>query len=203
MGPTATKWWDGWKKRQEKKYGIHIELWDETELRALLRSPDAARVREAYFPSQAPSVLPPRAVEPLPAPDIYDDMLFIAQLKAAEIAELESAKVQFFNADLLTREVADKGVEEEVGALATVRAEVHAIWETRFNAKCSEKPLDPKLPGLHPQVMLAIEQLHSSGRPLLIPMSLVHRLGSMHQVVEYGGAGWVLEFRKIAEGYGR
>jgi hypothetical protein len=44
--------------------------------------------------------------------------------------------------------------------------------------------------------------LHSSGCPLLIPMSLVHRLGSMHQVVEYGGAGWVLEFRKIDEGYG-
>lgn len=47
-GPTA-KWWDGWKKRQERDIGIEIELWDETELRSLLISPVAEHVRRHYY----------------------------------------------------------------------------------------------------------------------------------------------------------
>ena len=47
-GPT-TKWWDGWKKRQERDKGIAIELWDETELRRLLISPVAEHVRQHYY----------------------------------------------------------------------------------------------------------------------------------------------------------
>jgi hypothetical protein len=49
MDPKATKWWDGWKKRAEKKHAIKIQLWDETELRNLLLSPDASSLRETYF----------------------------------------------------------------------------------------------------------------------------------------------------------
>lgn len=49
MDPKATKWWDGWKKRAEDEYAITIQLWDETELRNLLLSPNARILRETYF----------------------------------------------------------------------------------------------------------------------------------------------------------
>jgi HEAT repeat protein len=49
MDAQATRWWEGWKKRNESKYGITIELWDETELRNLLLHPDAGALRDTYF----------------------------------------------------------------------------------------------------------------------------------------------------------
>ena len=97
-------------------------LWDETELRALLGSPDARSICSTYFSTE--TRFTPMPVLQLPSADLYDDMLFIRQLKEAGIIELNSAKRQFFNADLLAREVADKGVEEEVQTIETVRAEI-------------------------------------------------------------------------------
>lgn len=123
------------------------------------------------------------------------------QLRAANVVEVESAKRQFFNADLLAREVADKQVPEHMQALEATQGEAHALWEIRFNAACTQQPTDPMLPGLHGDVMVAIEQHHNAHPPAVLPMSVVHRLGSMHQVVENGEAGWVREFRSIAEDY--
>lgn len=41
-GPT-TKWWDTWKRKKERELKFVIDLWDETELRSLLISPDVVR----------------------------------------------------------------------------------------------------------------------------------------------------------------
>jgi hypothetical protein len=197
--PTA-KWWSSWRRRMKTKHGVRIELWDDTELEALLLTPDATHVRDAYFHTPAVS-LPCPPVKALPAGITYDEMLFMKQLRAASVAEVESAKHQFFNADLLAREVADKRVPEHMEALETTQGEAHALWENRFNAACAQQPADPTLPGLHSQVMVAIEQHHNAHPPNALPMNVVHRLGSMHQVVENGEAGWVREFRSIAEGH--
>lgn len=194
--PTA-KWWDGWKQRQEKVGGCQISLWDKSELETLLVSPDAVDVYEAYFGS--PEALRSElATVPVPAGMSFDEMLFLKQLRAAAIPEVESAKRQFFNADLMKREVADKGVEAELVELETSLAEAHAIWEVRFNGKCAECTGDDMLPGLYPEVMTDISDLHRSKRPRTIPMGLVHRLGTMHHVVDDGIAGWVRNFRAIA-----
>lgn len=49
MDAKATKWWEGWKRRNESKYRITIRLWDETELRNLLLRPEAGMIRDVYF----------------------------------------------------------------------------------------------------------------------------------------------------------
>jgi hypothetical protein len=49
MDAPMSKWWAGWKKRNEKEHGVLIELWDENELRGLLLSPDADAVRKHYY----------------------------------------------------------------------------------------------------------------------------------------------------------
>jgi hypothetical protein len=206
LDAASLKWWTGWKTRKSRDTGVRIELWDRTELEHLLLSLDAADLRAAYFPGQAPgapAVAGPLPVHELPQDVTYDDMLFIKQLEAARILEHESAKQQFFNAEVLSREVADKRVAEHVHALEAERADSLSMWEDRYNRACSElDDGDDLLPTLHPDVMAAIEQRHNSGRVEALPMHLVHRKGAMHQVVEGRRAGWVRDFRSVAEAHG-
>lgn len=205
LDPDALKWWTGWKRRQEKKHDVRIQLWDRTGLEKTLGSPDAADVRETYFPAggakQKPPAPPP--IEELPEDLSYEDMLFIKQLEVARIVELESAKQQFFNAEALAREVADKRVAEHMQALQAERADLRSIWEDRYNKACAEPDgTDGLLPELHPEVMEAIERRHDGDRVEVLPMHLIHRKGAMHQVVENGNAGWVRDFRSVAEAHG-
>jgi hypothetical protein len=204
LHPDALKWWTGWKKRQEKEHDVRVELWDRTGLEQTLLAPDVAHIYGAYFPAagkpqQAPA---PPPVEELPEEVSYQDMLFIKQLQAAQIVELDSAKQQFFNAESLAREVADKRVAEHMQALQAERADLRSMWEDRFNSACAEPDgADELLPDLHPGVMAAIERRHDSGRVEVLPMHLIHRKGAMQQIVESGTAGWVRDFRTIAEAH--
>jgi hypothetical protein len=204
----TARWWDGWKKRSEKEHAIRIHLWDESELETLLLTADAREIRETYFGDGAST----QVAQPFEVPiqDIsgdrdFDDMLFIKQLKAANIEEVEAAKHQFFNAEILSRDVADRAVPEEMSVLSSSRAGVHALWENRFNQRCAADPADQLLPGLHAEVMDAIQQFHYAERLLerSLRMALIHRFGSIHEIVEAGRAGWIRSFRKIASDHGR
>jgi hypothetical protein len=198
MDGETTKWWDSWKKRAEREHAIVIELWHPNELRALLRSPDAEEIRAAYLGSEHRM---PRALEFQPADEDFESMLFIKQLVAAEIGDddLDSAKFQFFNADLLTRDIQEKADEREVGFLDALREEIYGLWSHRYQTQCLAGS-GRLLPGLYPSVMEAIEHLHSlSASSDLVPLRLPHRWGSMHQVVETGRAGWIRDFSTIVD----
>ena len=167
LQPEEEAWWERFKKKQEKALQIPIVLWPESELRTLLQAPEAAHLRSYYFNYGGAGPRPLAAAE-VPDPSAYDSALFIAQLRAAGISETSSARQQFFNAELLTREVDDKGVDDEVEELRTRRAEVHAIWENRFNAFNAQRTADT-LPGLNPDVMKALEVHHNSCSPRFPP----------------------------------
>jgi hypothetical protein len=203
LDPGALTWWTNWRRAKQKEHGVRIELLARTDLEALLISPDAAHIRAAFFPTGAASATPPPPVQEVPEHLSYEDMLFIKQLQAARIVELESAKQQFFNAEALAREVADKRVAEHMEALQAERADLLSIWEDRYNKACGQQDeSEGLLPDLHPDVMEAIEGRHNSGRMEVLPMHLVHRKGAMHQVVENGRAGWIREFRGVVEAHG-
>jgi hypothetical protein len=199
LSATETQWWDGWKKRQEADHGVTIELWDKHRLDTLLRPPDAEAIRNEFLPPFAKAEVSPRPVKPLPAGTTYDEMLFIAQLKEAGIAELQAAREEFFNAELLVRDVNDKGVEQEVTGLHTVRSETRSLWSQEYNDACEKNARADSLPGLHGAVMRAIRDLHLAQGPTPLRLNVVHRFGTMHQVVEDGEAGWVREFRAVVE----
>lgn len=46
--PTA-QWWDAWRARTSRRYGIDIELWQEADLRSRLLRDEARGVRRQYF----------------------------------------------------------------------------------------------------------------------------------------------------------
>ena len=129
-------------------------------------------------------------------------MLFIRQLLAAEI-DPESARYEFFNAELLRQEVLDKVGDRGRAFLDSVQEELYGMWHQRWDAYV-RGAVDPLLPGLHSEVMTAIEQLHNAPASALdvVPMRLPHRKGAMHQVVETGRAGWIADFRQIVTDQG-
>jgi hypothetical protein len=198
MEPATAQWWDRWRARRQRETGVVIELWHETVLRDLLARPDAAHVRRHYYDPYAPEPVrraPVRPLDPVEATNL-DAALFVRQLRAAGHTEVESAKHEFFNADLLARETLDKGVRAEIEALGEADSIVHGIWEARFNAS-TQTYLGDRLPGLHAEVMGDIRE--SVAFPAGLPAGPVHRCGLMHRVVQDRRAGWTRHWRQVAE----
>jgi hypothetical protein len=197
--PTA-QWWDNWRARKQRETGVAIELWHETVLRNLLTKPDAADVRRHFYDPYAPAgSLPPA---PLRQPDAtqretLENALFVRQLRAAGHVELDAAKREYFNADLLARDITDKGVPAELAALTEADGLVHGIWESLFNAAClSHSARRNRLPGLHGDVMRDIRE--STAFPVTLRAGPAHRCGLLHRVVEDRHAGWVRDWRAVA-----
>ena len=200
-GPTAL-WWDRWRARKHRETGIVIDLWHETALRKLLISPDADDVRRHYYDPYAPHVpTQARRAPVLALPDgeghRFDETLFVRQLREAGHVELDAAKREFFNAELLARDIVDKGVSEEIAALTEGDALAHSIWETRFNDAMSRRA-DPRLPGLHAGVMRELREADQAF-PATLRAGPVHRCGLMHRIVDQARAGWVVHWRDVAQ----
>lgn len=196
-GPT-TKWWGTWKRKKERESGVVVDLWDETELRSLLISPDAEDVRRHYYEPARATRLETSVVN-LADEDAerLDTALFVRQLREAGHVEVTSSKQQFFNAELLAREIVDKGVPAEVAALYSADATIHSVWEDHFNETCQTHE-DARLPGLHKSVMREIRAQHATlGSGL--PCGPVHTCGLMHRVVDNRRAGWVRHWRQVAD----
>ncbi len=198
-GPTA-KWWDTWKKKQERAHGIVIDLWDETRLTTLLRTPEADNVRRGYY---EPYVQASEAVEPRLIVNVEEDKaaalesaLFVVQMKEAGHFELDAAKRQFFNADLVAREIAHKGVPHEVNALVSADATVHGVWETRFNQCCADETMS----GLHAKVWADVREEHPQ-LPKVLRLEVAHAWGLVHRLVDNRKAGWVKHWRAVASAY--
>ncbi|MFI1305061.1 serine/threonine protein kinase [Streptomyces sioyaensis] len=200
-GPT-TKWWDSWKKRKEKEHGLVIELWDETTLVKKLQSPEADQVRRAYYEVFTARAAPAQEqmrlvldVEENKAAAL-DSALFVRQMTEAGHVELDSAKRQFFNADLVAREVAHKGVLAEVAALSSADATLHGVWEMQFN-ECSA---EGTLPALHGRVWREVRSEHDK-LPKVLRLEVTHSWGLVHRLVDNRRAGWVTHWRQIASGH--
>jgi hypothetical protein len=197
----SQQWWDGWKKETVKADGIPIELWNRAEFRKLMAMPDTSDVRAQYFPHLSPvhSLLPP-PVAAVPASMDLDGLLFVRQLQEAGFVELSSAKEQFYNAELILRDLQDKQLTKKLELLDGLRSDVRSTWEDRFNYH-SAKGSERLLPELHGDVMGRIEQAHDQSPDKPFPLTKVHRKGIMHQVVDRAEAGWVRDFRDVAKGH--
>ncbi|MDJ0347369.1 serine/threonine protein kinase [Streptomyces sp. H10-C2] len=202
MDGPAAQWWDGWKKKQEKEHDIIIELWDENTLVRKLHSPEGDQVRRAYYEpfTAAPVALVQEQLRLVL--DVEDDKaaaldsaLFVRQMTEAGHIELDSAKQQFFNADLVAREIAHKAVPTEMAALRSVDATLHAVWEMQFN-ECSAEDANK----LHGRVWREVRSEHDK-LPKVLRLEVVHSWGLVHRLVDSRRAGWVRHWRQIARGH--
>jgi hypothetical protein len=193
------RWWDTWSADRTTDDGVTMDVWDLSEFRKLMAKPDAADVRQEYFPHLAPvhgSQAP--AVADVPVDATLDEMLFARQLREAGMVEIDSAKEQFYNAELVERDLADKGLSRRLEAFAGLRSDLRSVWEDRFNHHCTTAGRERLLPELHPDVMERVDRAHDSAPREPFPLTRIHRKGALHQVVDRGNAGWVRDFRAIA-----
>ncbi|MFJ2727781.1 serine/threonine protein kinase [Streptomyces collinus] len=195
-GPNE-QWWKKWKNKKEGEDSVVIDLWNEAKLRRLLIAEDARAVRDHYFNALAtvPDT-PTRPVVTLQDPDRYDGALFVRQMHEAGMLACDEAKEEFFNAEILSTEIADKAVPEEISALVDSRAAVASLWSQRFNSALQSHP-GRQLPGLYERAMDAVRQ-HHPALPKVISCGLIHAFGLVHQRVNDGRAGWVRDFQQIA-----
>jgi hypothetical protein len=199
MSAEETKWFDGWRKRRQREHpGLTIpEPWDRDKLSSLLFSPEGAGARAEFLGLEEKPALH-EVLDP-PADLNFEEMLFIKQLRAAGMAELTAPKREFFNAELLAREVQEKAVPEELNELVAERVDVHSIWSVAFNGACTADPSALQLTGLYERVMGELRATHAHRDPPPLGMRPVHRLGTMHQVVDEGEAGWRRDYPEIVK----
>lgn len=207
MTPKMAQWWDGWKKRMESRDKVAIELWDFGRLRRRLMAEEAREKREYWFGPHGgiSAAQGGPSGEQIPWQDVadeqhYDDFLFVHQLAHANMTETRSAREAFFNAEILEAEIADKAVPRETGALRAWRARIGSVWETKFNT-ISSRTAGKQLPGLYDAVMTDIDHNHGEHAAALRAQTL-HGQGLMHQQVESAHAGWVRNWREIADAHG-
>ncbi len=207
------QWWDRKVRDWKNAYpGTVFDLWDPPRLRGFLMSPDADHVLQQFYgsgrawnrettPEQAGvgsvAVGTVSPVTPLPPDADYEGALFVAQLAEAGLVEIDAQKTAFFNAEILARDIGNRGVPEEVGALAEIDAGTWAVWEEQVAAAGAPRGGDVKghAQGLFASVMKEVRMLSA---PPQLPVRPVHNIGMMHRVVESGRAGWVVHWRVIA-----
>lgn len=199
LSPDEHKWWNRFKKDREAD-GVAIELWQANQVQAMLRSPEGADVRAEYFPDLTPvHVAAPPHVISVPDETAFNHALFVRQLDHAGHSELGAALEQFYNAEILERDLADKRLETRLGALRNYRSDLWGTWGERFAHHTGTEPDESHLlPGLHPDVMERIDTHHALAPLEPLPLSRTHRKGVMHQIVDRGDAGWTRDYKELA-----
>jgi hypothetical protein len=201
-GPMLT-WWEGWKKRTSKADTLTVSLQTAGRLRRRLQASAAADVRNHYFsplfplPPRTADLEEPRGLEELVDDTKYDGALFVRQMDEAGLPETFAAREAFFNAEILEREVTDKGIQPEVSALSTWRVRVSSTWSTAFNT-AFQMSTDRHFPQLYGDVVGGIETSHAPEAASL-RAHVLHGVGLLHQAVDNGRAGWVRDWRDVAK----
>ena len=194
LPPKEQQWFDGWAKRNSRKYKVTIALWNGVQLRRHLMQEDAEHVRRAYFSETAES----RATEPvLSVSDVagLGTALFVRQLEEAGHAETDAARGMFFAAEALARDLSARENQAGVVALQELHLEVQALWEARFNAGLSLVDDAGRMAGL---IDAVLQDAARCPDPEGLRLRPAHRRGVAHRLVENARAGWVRHWREIA-----
>lgn len=193
----ALLWWTKLQRRMAKTEGLVCRLWSASTLERFLLRPDGEGIRKYFFPAEGDEA-PLRPVQPLANAPQYDNSLFLVQLEAAGISQLDNARLEFFNAEILARDVLAKKDQSELEEFEAARSEIHSRWAHRFDHCCEADETSDRLVGLHSGVMTAIEDGYNGSPPALIRTRLIHHFGMAHQLCDEGQLGWVRSFEKIA-----
>jgi hypothetical protein len=194
-------WWEKWAKEKQKMTEISVRLQERLDIVTMLQTPEAYPLCiEFNLADEAELVREERAIEPLPPKESceYDHSLFILKLLAAGIRETESAKKQFFNAEVVSKEVLDKKDKHEIAELNGLYDKIHSLWETRFIEASQSKDSEAETRRVYPIMLMTIEE---KNKELLycrrLPISFFHKKGLMQQLANICTIGWTPDFKSL------
>ena len=203
LSTEETQWWEQWKKKQITKFGISIRLMDENVLQTELGTPDAHHLVDLFFKtpdihSTVMTQIDEMPIQELPEEIDYSESLFIKKLEDCGITEYNSAKEQFFNAELLAHEITDKGIDHEIKSLISLRKKIHSIWETKYAKAVGTNNFSQ----LYPDIM---EYIENQDKKILsspaIKASFFHKKGIAHQMANRCEVGWTKDYREVYRKY--
>lgn len=202
-----TKWWSSWSKRNAKKHDIKIELYDSTRLLRLIKETDVHLEifdeEELKMLNQILDILETkdkRLKEILLVPDDenYEGRLFTLKLKSAKIEEnLDVYNKQFFNAEILTKEVHSKGIRDEIKELESLKGAIQEMWLTQYLMYDDEHDGN-KLLGI---VNLRIEDKSNDLLKTVLPVGTSEKKGILHQLADECTVGWVKKYKEKLKDY--
>src|SRR5690606_20141996 len=100
-----------------------LEIFDEEELQKLNEILTILETKEERL----------KEIFSVPDEIDYTERMFTLKLKSANINEnLEIYNKQFFNAEILTKEVQSKGIEEELKELISLKNSIQEMWLTQY-----------------------------------------------------------------------
>jgi hypothetical protein len=204
-GP-ETKWWEKWRREQMQLASIQIELMCNSDIESMLMATEAANIRSQFNLGNETSIflqpIAERVIEELPGEKSleYESSLFIKKLNLAGIDENDSARRQFFNAEIIKKEINGRGDPEEIKQLQSLYEKIRSMWAARFiAAKNSSAPV-AETRKVYSDMLLAIERLDKD--QLLsskLQASFVHKQGFMQQLADDCAIGWSPDFHKLQE----
>ena len=199
LPPDQQQWFDGWKSRTKRDFGIDIQLWNGTVIRRKLMSADADDVRRHYF-EPGTSLVPEDPIAVHPDIAAYKtDALFVRQLTEAGNVETEAARGFFFATDVLLRDYQSRGDPDAIEGLKELSFEIHSIWESRFNGRVGDADPVGRIADLIDDVLESAAAIPAVQG---VRAKAAHKRGMAHRLVEYQRAGWVKHWRDIALEYG-
>lgn len=201
LSPPETVWWEKWRKKKTKETGIAIGLMDESDIDQILMTPDARDIRiEFGLEGAHPISIPERVIKELPDRKAiyYEKSLFIRKLVLAGITENMSARCQFFNAELVQKEIHDKGDPRENAELINLYEKIHSMWEVRFNRALQSSNPAKETRKVYTAMLIYIEQKDKEilASPRMLA-TFVHKQGFMQQLADRCKVGWSPDFRKL------
>lgn len=197
------KWWSKWKKRKEEKFKIkvdlmdsvkllnlitkhnlHLEIFDEEELILLNQILDELTTKKQRL----------KEIFEVPVEMDFSDKLFTLKLKSANINEhLDVFNKQFFNAEILTKEVESRNIQNELKELKSLRSVLNEIWLTQYML------YDDEFDGnrLLAIVNKRIEDLNDKDiLKTKLDISSSEKKGIMHQLADECTVGWVKNYKE-------
>lgn len=201
------RWWDRKVREWGRSYpNLSVDLWDAPRLRRMLMAPDAGHVAAEFYPENAPAssggATFPMSLS-LEEPPSYGGALFVKQMEAANIQELDGQRKAFFNADILVRDVQARAVASELAAVHEIDASLVGHWEDAV-ADPGTTPTAAEYEVSARRLFAAVmTQTQRFKGPAELPVRPLHVRGLMHRVVEDSRAGWVHDWRDIAADHGR
>lgn len=194
-------WWEKWSKEKQKATGISVRKLERLDIVTMLQTPEAYPLCiEFGLADERELVREERAIEPLPLKESaeYDHSLFILKLLAAGITETDSAKKQFFNAEVVSKEIKDKKDKREIAELNNLYEKIHSLWETRFIEASQSREVETEIRKVYPLMLKAIEEKNNE---LLncrrLPISFFHKKGMMQQLANICTIGWTTDYKNL------
>lgn len=200
MAPEERAWFDRWSGRQGRSSGISMDSLTGSELRRQLMRADAKDILRSYF--DLPSAEFVAAEEVVTTDDLatFDGALFVRQLQEAGMVETDAARGLFFAAEALFRDLAARGDGAARAAMDELHLEVQHVWEQHFNRYRPAADEAGRMAGLIDDVMAGAAAV---GDPEPLRLRPAHRRGVAHRLVEAARAGWVVQWRDVAEQHNR